>query len=235
MEDDFHNMRVSVRVADGIVDAAVARAIRIPYETCPAAGAELSSLNGQSAHETAHSVFRQTDARLQCTHMLELAGLAIAAAVRGDDAVVYDVFVSDPIDDSRIASLSKNSVEVLRWTLNGETIVAPDIFAGRHLRTGFARWALETLTPQISEPAMIMRRCAVISAGRSKNLEEQEKGVMVGTCFGQHPDRIERAYRIKGSIRDFSDAPDAPCQNDLQWVEFHDAPEKTGLETACVQ
>lgn len=93
LEDDFHHFRVWLRHCDGIVSEIGGEAVRYPYSACPQAAEQLQQLIGMPLSQIAHSVTRQTDAQHQCTHLLDLAGLAIANAARGTTQRRYDIQV----------------------------------------------------------------------------------------------------------------------------------------------
>ena len=76
LEDDFHHFRVSIRHNSEILTDINGWAVRFPYDACPSAANQLRGLLGMPLSDIAHSVNRQTDAKLQCTHLLDLAGLA---------------------------------------------------------------------------------------------------------------------------------------------------------------
>ncbi|MDZ4294521.1 MAG: DUF2889 domain-containing protein, partial [Hydrogenophaga sp.] len=82
LEDDFHHFRVELVVRDGLIASLHAEAPRHPYSLCPSAADQLQQLVGTAPETSAHAVMRQVDASQQCTHMLELSGLAAAAAAR---------------------------------------------------------------------------------------------------------------------------------------------------------
>src|ERR1700733_13235585 len=93
LEDDFHHFRVRLVHAQRRIAAIEGFAIRHPYTTCPQAAAQLSRLRDAELDGLAHSVMRMTDASLQCTHLMELSGLAIAAAARSIAKRWFDIEV----------------------------------------------------------------------------------------------------------------------------------------------
>ena len=93
LEDDFHHFRVELDVTDGRISRVQATAPRHPYSLCASASEPLKLLEGMAIEPSAHAVMRQVEAREQCTHMLDLAGLACAAAARGLAERRYDIEV----------------------------------------------------------------------------------------------------------------------------------------------
>jgi hypothetical protein len=152
-------------------------------------------------------------ARDNCTHMFDLAGLAVAHAARGGDRRQYDVLVPDPVDDRRRVTLERDHDPLLAWSVDHRTILDPPPYAGRALRGGFLAWAEASLDPETAEAAIVLRRACDIAHGRMQDLDIYDDarpllGFMAGTCFTFQPERGEQAVRMKGTIRDFTDHPE---------------------------
>jgi hypothetical protein len=218
LEDDFHHFRVWVRHHAGEVIAIGGEALRFPYSLCPQACDQLQQLLGMKLDRIAHSVTRQADARHQCTHLLDLAGLAIAAAARGTRQRRYEVNIGQRVNNRTRAILIRDGNEDLTWDVNGTLIEGPSPYSGINLREGMARWALNTLSEENAEAALLLRRCALISLGRAYNLDEQIHAVSSALCYSQQPERAEAALRMKGSTLDFSHEPFKLCAQDQQWL-----------------
>ena len=222
LEDDFHHFRVWVRHRAGVVSAIGGEALRYPFSLCPQACDQLQQLLGMELDRVAHSVTRQTDASHQCTHLLDLAGLAIAAAARDTRQRRYDIEVAQRIDDRTRAVLLRDHDELLSWAVNGTRLEGPPPYTGINLREGMARWALSTLTEEMAEAALLLRRCTLISMGRAYNLDEQVHAMNTGLCYSQQSERAEQALRMKGSTLDFSDKPLQLCAQDQAWLRQRD-------------
>jgi hypothetical protein len=218
LEDDFHHFRVWVRHRAGNVTAIGGEALRYPYSMCPQATGQLQHLLGMPLDRVAHSVTRQTDASHQCTHLLDLAGLAIAAAARGTPARRYDIQVNRRVNNRTCAVLVRDGNEDLGWEVNGTRIEGPYPYAGINLREGMARWALGTLTEEAAEAALLLRRCTLISMGRAFDLDDQIHAESSDRCFSQQAERAEQALRIKGSTLDFSNERHKLCAQDQAWL-----------------
>ncbi|GLK88719.1 DUF2889 domain-containing protein [Pseudomonas turukhanskensis] len=219
LEDDFHHFRVWVRHEAGSVTAIGGEALRFPYSACPQATAQLQQLLGMPLSRVAHSVTRQTDANHQCTHLLDLAGLAIATAARGSEKRRYDIFVGERVNQRTRATLVRDGNEDLTWDIDGTHIEGPYAYAGVNLREGMAKWALSNLSEDVAEAALLLRRCTLISMGRAYNLDAQVHAVNTGHCFTQQPERAEQALRMKGSTLDFSNEGQRLCATDNAWLQ----------------
>lgn len=224
VEDDFHHFRVWLR-ADGRKVASVdAEAVRRPWTLCALAATQLHKLVGMPLSTRASALLAQTDKYQQCTHMLDLAGLCIAALARGTRERVYDATVPDRIDDRTQARLFLDGVPKLAWEVEGSRIVAPRQMAGIDLRSGFQPWT-ETLDEGTAEAALVLRRAIFISGGRGKDLDAVAHSSARGGCFVQQPERAAAALRMTGSTRDFSDTPELLALSDEAWLAFDAQPD----------
>src|SRR5579863_3768913 len=97
LEDDFHHFRVTVTAADGHVSETRSVPLRTPNSVCPAAGDRLTELRGMALNVNSAAVLVATDQYQQCTHHLDMAGLAIAALALERPRRVYDIVVPDRV------------------------------------------------------------------------------------------------------------------------------------------
>jgi hypothetical protein len=213
LEDDFHHFRVTVAHDGARVTGVGGAGVRFPWSTCPAAAAQLEPLVGMALSIRSTAVGDVVSARDNCTHMFDLAGLAVAHAARGGGRRQYDVVVSDPVDGRRRATLDHDGERLLSWLVDRNTILEPLPFAGQALRGGFLAWAEAALEPDTAEAAIVLRRACHIAHGRVQDLDVYDDAapllpIMSGACFTFQPERAPRALRMKGTIRDFTDAPE---------------------------
>jgi Protein of unknown function (DUF2889) len=224
LEDDFHHFRVAVGHEFEQLVNIRGDAVRHPYSLCPSAADQLPSLVGMPLNRIASAVTRATEASEQCTHLLDLAGLAIAAAASQRGRRQYDIEVPDRINGRTQALLQRDGSPLLAWELQDTTITGPAPYAGLSLTHGFARWALDTLAPDEAEAAIVLRRCAMISLGRHKNLDAQRHALPTGHCHVQQPQRATLALRVVGSTLDLSTRAGELCRDDTGWLAFADLP-----------
>jgi Protein of unknown function (DUF2889) len=222
LEDDFHHFRVSVVHSDGKVQDVHGCAVRHPYSTCPLAADQLSRLVNAPLNGLAHSVMRITNPSQQCTHLMDLAGLAIAAAARSIAQRWYDIAVPQRVAGRTLATLDRDGSRVLAWELFNTTVMGPAPFEGVSLREGMAAWALAHLPQEEAEAALILRRCALISLGRVMNLDAQVHAEPTGRCFVQQPERAAQGLRRVGSTVDFTAAARELCATDRDWLALRD-------------
>jgi Protein of unknown function (DUF2889) len=204
LEDDFHHFRVRLEHDGRRVTAIAGGAERFPWTTCGQATGPLAGLVGAPLAERSSAIAAHLPARANCTHLYDLAGLALAH--RGVDRR-YHVVVPDRVDGATTATLDRDGKRRLAWQVRNHTIVAPEPFAGRTLRGGgFIQWADATFGPDEAEAAIVLRRALAISYGRQQDLDAYhtaaELPFMTGTCFTFQAERMPVALRVKGSTRD---------------------------------
>ncbi|MEX0664534.1 MAG: DUF2889 domain-containing protein [Acidimicrobiia bacterium] len=219
LEDDFHHFVVTLRHDGERVTAAEAGAERWPWTTCPDAAGPLRTVAGMPLSLRCLAIGEHADPKQNCTHMFDLAGLAVAHAARGGPVGTsrqYDVEVpAGGLEGERIDIRLWRDDELLHtWTVEGRTCLAPPPFSEAQWRGGFLRWADKTFPPEESEPVIVLRRGCDIGIGRGMDLDAVEAAtelepLMAGICYSMQPEQIAVALRNKGTIRDFDADPSA--------------------------
>lgn len=219
LEDDFHRFRVTLQHDSSRVAAVAGEALRSPWTTCADAADPLRALEGMELSTRIAAPGLVTDPRVNCTHMFDLAGLAVIHAAAGRQTRRYDAELPVRSGDTQIATLWRDGDLCMQWTLawdadGHQTCVDPPPFSDTTWHGGFLRWASETLDPDTAEAAVILRRACYIGVGYGINLDRYDhpsdiEYPMTGVCFTMQPERMSVAFRNRGTIRDFSDTPDA--------------------------
>jgi hypothetical protein len=125
----------------------------------------------------------------------------------------FDVVVADPVDGRRRASVALDGALLLAWVVDHHTILEPEPFAGQPMRGGFLAWAESELDADTAEAAIVLRRACHIAFGRVQDLDVYADAgpllpIMSGACFTFQPERAPAARRMKGTVRDFTAAPE---------------------------
>ncbi|BFM08286.1 hypothetical protein [Halioxenophilus aromaticivorans] len=220
LEDDYHHFRVELRVTDGTIKFAKGTALRTPYTLCKNSVEALPSLEGKSAVSTSQAINQITDAKLQCTHQLDLAGLGLAALAKHIARRRYDIEVPRHVNGQTTPSLSRDGDPYLCWTVDNDEIKSPDLFAGVSIGRGMASWASSHLDPEMTEATLVLRRCTMISVGRLRNLDLERHAHPWGRCYVQQPERAIYATRIIGSTQDFTNRLNTLCSQDQNWLRL---------------
>jgi len=213
LEDDPHRYGLTLSHDGERMIAIEGRALRTPWSACREAVAVLDRVLGMPLSPDAQQVYRHTNGREQCTHLFDLAGLAVAHAARGIAAREYDAQVpcADP-GAPREAVLCTDGRESLRWTLHRNTIVAPALFAGQDLAR-MMPWAKARFLDRDSlEAVWVLRRAVFVSGNRFYDLDRMQRasdtGHVLDACHVYRDGVVQRALRMHGSTRDFGDRSD---------------------------
>jgi hypothetical protein len=219
LEDDFHRFGLTLHHDGARVTAVEGDAERFPWTTCPSAVEPLRAVAGAPISRRLTELGEHVAARSNCTHLFDLAGLAIAHAARAvpQGRRQYDAMIPDRSGMSTSPQLERDGELVLRWQLEGTTLAGPPPYEGLALRAGFLAWAEANLDEEEAEAAIVLRRACDISFGRAMDLDVYESGadlgdIMLGTCHSFQPGTIEVGLRNKGQTRDFSDDADRLLQ-----------------------
>jgi hypothetical protein len=214
LEDDFHYFKVALRHDGERAVAVDAEAIRWPWSTCPDAVSPLHALEGMPLSDRCLAVGDWAPPRLNCTHMFDLAGLAVAHAARrvagGGERRQYDVEIpfAAQFGGEHDVRVWRDGELLHTWTLDGRACVRPSPFADVRWRGGFLHWADETFPPDESEPIIVLRRACDIGMGRGMDLDGFGRAAEVGEqqygiCYTMQPDVMPVALRNRASARDW--------------------------------
>jgi hypothetical protein len=225
IEDDFHHFVVTV-LHDGVrVTDARGQAIRYPWSSCPLAAGSLAALAGLPISSDPTAVYRHIDPLLQCTHMFEMAGLAVTQAARGPGVRRYEAAVSDPVEGCVEAELACDGAPVLGWRLQGGVIAEPARHRGKR-PADFRSQTLADLPHEEAEHLLILRRAVALAGARGMDIDRFATAADMGrgrACFVFRPGIAEHAVRRRGSVRDFSNGP-GPLAAPPAWEQGHDRP-----------
>lgn len=210
--DDPHHFRVHLEHDGQRVTALQSEAIRYPWTTCPEAARPLQELVGMPLSPLSTAVGEHSSAITQCTHLFDLSGLAVAHAAAGRTRRIYHCVVAGDPGEAAHASLRRDGEMLLEWEVRGSlrdtTLHGAPPFDGIGLTGGFMAWAQQNLDRELSEAAIVLRRACMIGGVRFFDLDEvsmaPETGQLNGRCFTYSEKTVDRAYRVRGTRRDFS-------------------------------
>jgi hypothetical protein len=213
LEDDYHHFRCMLTHADGVITGCEGEAVRHPWTTCPGAMELLRTLTGEPLDARNTAILGRVRASEHCTHLVDLAGLAIAHAHSGRAAREYELAIPDRVGDRCEPVLVRDGEVLLRWVVDGGTIVEPPPFVGVSVTGGFRGFVERELDVDTAEAAVVLRRGTMISWGRSMQLDDVQVAAelgetMLGSCHTFTVGTAEHAQRKFGSTWDFTDAPD---------------------------
>jgi hypothetical protein len=205
LEDDFHRFGVTLHHDGAVVTEAEGRAIRYPWTTCPEAPNALAALAGSPLVADPTFLYRHTDPRAQCTHLFELAVVALSQAGRAPGERVFEASASDPEAGPRRAELRIDGALAAAWDLLGDVITAPAEYAGRAVNS-LTSQGLSTLDPETALHMLILRRVALTARGRHFDVDAYATAAAMGRspqCYSLQPENAVRGARVLGSHLDW--------------------------------
>jgi DUF2889 family protein len=206
LEDTAHHVRVTLTTGEGRVVRVEGEGVRLPWTTCPGAVPGLASLVGSEVTTAIRPLRDRYDPAAHCTHLFDLAHLAIAHAARRADERLYEIVIEDRLDPAP-AYLFRDGCKVLEWKVSDGEVVAPAPFAGLGLAGGFLSWCAQ-LDEEAAEAAFVLRRAAVMARVAHIDFDgwatAADTGLRAGVCFTAQPGRLAVATRNVGSQRDYT-------------------------------
>jgi len=208
LSDTFHEMCCRIWHDGQSVLAIEGTSIRVPTTACPGAVAVLQELVGTPLTASGQHFYGGGRARHHCTHLYDLAVLAIRHATGPAGTTCYDAQVPDETDRPVEISVMRDGVKVHRWTVREGVILDPPALAGRTLDKGFAAWAADAFASHELDAATILARTWLIAIGRRFLIDEAAgeridiNTEMIGRCFAYQPERVATAHFIPGQLRD---------------------------------
>jgi hypothetical protein len=214
LEDDPHAFALTLGHDGERVTSLSASAHRYPLTTCSGATGALQSVVGAPLRDALLGLKRHADPRSNCTHLFDLAALAIEHVFRAERERLYRIEIPDAIDGRTEARLDRDHGRVLTWSVRHGVITAPERFAGQRVLGGFTRWATAELAGEELEFALVLARGYFVALSRLYDMDAASLGpasddpMPSGVCYSYSPGQAEHAYRVVGSRRDFTDSPE---------------------------
>jgi len=208
LSDDFHEMRCFVRHDGAIVTHIESETIRIPTSACPAATAQLQKLIGVPIKTPRGDYYADDRARAHCTHLYDLAVLAIGLAPAASLQTRFEANVPDETDAPVVLTVRQDGRIIHEWTVRDGTLLAPEPLRGNTLAKGFARWAAAAFSGTTLDAATILARTWLIAVGRQFQMSEaQSKPIadnheMVGRCFAYNKPNLQSAIFVNSEFGD---------------------------------
>jgi hypothetical protein len=219
MQDDYHHFRVRIAHDRKQIVSVDADAFRHPWDLCARAPSELAVLAGMPLRARMSDLNRAIDARLHCTHLLDLSALMIGLINRGVQHREYQIEIPYRVDQKTSATLKRDGREILRWSVEGDRIVSPEPYTGRDIGRGFVQFADAHFDAEGSEAALVLRRAVFVSHGRGTPLDDVVVAPVHGVCFVQNAERGPSARRLFQTRLDFTHDGERLGRDDDDWLE----------------
>jgi len=211
LSDIFHEMRCHLAHDGTRVTALESSMQRVPTSSCAGASAQLRELIGTPLQTPPRDIYRGGRILEHCTHLFDLAVLAIGHARRGERGERrYEALVPDTTDALVEAQISLDGALVHRWTLEQQVIQTPAPLRGKSLLKGFSTWSNDVFENSDWEAAMILARTCMIAGGRAYRTDAWKgdpiarNDTIIGACYSYAPRRVDEGVFLGDNVRDFS-------------------------------
>lgn len=214
LEDTNHAFRLMLCHDAKSITAIAPEFVRHPFTTCPESGRFLTTLIGLPLEQTP-DVRRMIETRHSCTHVTDMTGLALAHLHEHGLERLYIIDVDDEREERTRARISSDGQAVHDWIVVKHAIVEPCALAGRPMMRGFYGWAHAAFHGMRQEAALMLQRGYFVAQARrydarpARDHPAIRDGMPEGVCYSYSTPAVQRAQRIEGSKRDFTDDPGA--------------------------
>jgi hypothetical protein len=210
LDDNYHEMTCQLRHDGKVVTDIAAQTLRIPTSACPGAADVLRELVGMPLDIGMARLYGGGRARRHCTHLFDLAALAMAHVGCPQTTRRYDASVPDSLEGAATIEVWRDRQLVHAWQVQDDHIVAPAHLARLPLLSGFMAWAVVHFHGDELEAAAVLSKTYLISAGRRYQTEAfagQSIGInseMIGRCHSYSTAHRDQAVFLSGRVRDYS-------------------------------
>lgn len=200
--DNYHEMRCRLEHDGTFVTAIEGEMIRYPTTACPGAPARLGELDNLRLDTPVRSLYDVERLRRNCTHLFDIAVLAMKHALRSEVTRTYVAEIPDQIDQPIEIVIMCNGQTIHRWTVDRDTILEPAKLAGFPTLRGFTKWAPEKFEEESLEAAFVLSRASFISKVRpyapqaGKGMPLTENAALIGACYAYSGPNIENGRFI---------------------------------------
>lgn len=219
LEDSNHGFRLRLHHDGRQIARVEAEPVRHPFTTCPEAVGNARQIEGLALTEVAAQRARLPQAS-NCTHLVDMALLAATHAEDVGQERHYDIAVDDEKEGVTVARIECDGRLVHRWTIRDHAIETPAELTGRPVMRGFYAWATAEFTALALEAAQLLQRGYFVAQARRSVYLPVERypaasdGMPSGACYSYNTGAVERALRIRGSVRDYSPSAERLLQFD---------------------
>ncbi len=218
LEDCNHGFRLRLHHDGQQVTAIDVETLRYPLTTCKGAGEPLQALIGCPLTPAIDKILKHTRPSSNCTHLFDLATLAIAHASRSEKRRVYDIEVPDSTTDLTELQVKRNGLIIHQWQASDHKLCSPSSVAGKPLMKGFYFWVFKHFHGEALEAALVLQKGYFVSRARhidldaSAGMPASDDKYMLGACYTYSPAIVAEAFRETHSVRDFTDCPEQLLQ-----------------------
>jgi hypothetical protein len=211
LDDTHHAIWVRIGNDGNVITTATGGFSRMPNTACPGAGIALRELCGLPLSTSLSTLYGAGRPQRNCTHMFDVAALAVVHATRESAPRVYDVAIPDAATGRQRAEVQLDGRMIHSWLIADDRIVDPIAYTGRALIGGFSAWAYSTFEGDIQEAALVLQKGWFVSRARRYVVDAAPPialatwaGARSGACYAYTEPQFSAAWTLPGYVRDFS-------------------------------
>lgn len=214
MEDCSHAMQLLMQHRDGAITDLQGEVVRAPVTSCRRAPDQLTELLGLPLTDNADIYRQHSPQHLHCTHLYDMALLAIEFALREGGQQQFDVEVGDEVEGAIDGKIFLDQQLIHHWVVRQGKLAEPAKFAGQSAFKGFAHWAKSQFSGDALLCAFGLQRGLMVANARRWDMAAiagepaDTFGPPPGACYSYTKGREKDAVRTANPVRDFSDTPE---------------------------
>lgn len=219
LDDNNHALWARLHHDGAVVTRTEGGFYRWPTTGCVSAAEGLGVLEGMALDAPLSAIYGGGRPLGACTHMFDIAALAMAHAGRAEARRQWDVVIPDEQEGILTVSVLLDDRLIHAWRLDDLHIVAPAPLAGQSMLKGFTPWAMARFEGDALEAARVLRMGVFVARARLHITDEVIRPLALfperhGVCYAYSSPRVETAENRRGTVVDMSDgvieAPDPP-------------------------
>lgn len=214
LEDCSHAMRLRLQHDNRSIIDIAARVHRAPVSSCQHAPEILNEFVGLPLASNLDSYRQKTAPNAHCTHLYDMALLAVAHCQATQCSRQIDVTVHDEQQGVIDASIFLDGKLVHQWLIENNKITYPTMAAGQPVFKGFVAWAKQQFSGDHLSCALALQRGLMVAGARRWDMHSiaghsaATFGPGDGVCYSYSDGREQYAVRSENPTRDFTETPE---------------------------
>ncbi len=213
LEDCSHAMQLELHLDGQRIRQVSGKVLRAPVTTCQQAPEKLQAFIGLPLYHNIDDYRRDTPQNIHCTHLYDMALLAIEHSQAAYNSRQIDVVVGDERDGIICADIRIDGQLIHQWTLRGGCIESPAKYAGQSAFKGFIAWAKANFEGDELRCALALQRGLMVANARRWDMASvagqpaNTFGPGPGVCYSYSEGRDRHGLRSQTPTRDFTHCP----------------------------
>lgn len=214
LEDCSHAMSLNMHHNDTHIVSMAGIVKRGPVTSCQSAPEKLQDFIGLSLHNDLNHYRRLAPANSHCTHLHDMALLAIEHSQQKQTTHQFDIAVADEQEGLIKCEIQLDGEIVHRWSIRNAHIETPTKYRGQAVFKGFIAWANQHFEESALRCAFALQRGILVAGARRWDMASvagepaDTFGPGLGVCYSYSQDRQKNSLRSHNPTRDFTHTPE---------------------------